>query len=284
LVNSSSFRVFVVAFVLVVVAGLSGSCESSERAPREPADLVLRGGRIVTLDEKNPEVEALAAGDGWIVAVGSQSEIAPYIGSATQVVELNAAFAMPGFIEGHGHFIGIGENRMNLDLAHTTSWDEIVRMVAAAIANARPGQWIVGRGWHQEKWTAVPQPSVEGFPVHASLDAVSPANPVVLTHASGHASFVNARAMVLSNITRTTKNPNGGEIVRDARGEPTGLLRETAAALVRHGAGEPPLSAEEREARARRALELADQEWCRRGSPAFRTQAPPTTASPASGG
>ena len=253
----------------LAVAGLSGSCGSRRGSPQEPADLVLRGGRIVTLDDNAPEAEALAARNGRIVAIGTQADIAPYLGPSTQVIDLNTRFAMPGFIEGHGHFLGIGENRVNLDLARTSSWDEIVQAVAEAVARARPGQWIVGRGWHQEKWTSVPAPNVEGFPVHESLDKVSPENPVVLTHASGHAAFVNAKAMQLSAIDRTTANPTGGEIVKDARGNPTGLLRETAAALVRRGAGEPRPTAEEAEARARRALELADQEVVSKGITSF---------------
>jgi predicted amidohydrolase YtcJ len=251
-------------------AGFSASCGTAERSVQEPADLVLRGGRIVTLDDTIPEAEALAARDGRIVAIGTQADVAPYVGPSTQVIELNTGFAMPGFIEGHGHFVGIGENKMNLDLARTTSWDEIVEIVARVVESAKPGQWIVGRGWHQEKWNAVPMPNVEGFPIHASLDKVSPVNPVVLTHASGHASFVNAKAMELSGIGRTTANPAGGEIVKDARGNPTGLLRETAAALVRRGAGEPRPTPEEAEARARRALELADQEVTAKGITSFQ--------------
>jgi predicted amidohydrolase YtcJ len=259
----------VVAF-LVIAAACAGSCGPAERSVGEQAELVLRGGRIVTLDDRIPEAEALAVRDGRIVAIGTAADIAPYVGSSTEVIELHTRFAMPGFIEGHGHFTGIGENRMNLDLVRTTSWDEIVQAVARAVANARPGQWIVGRGWHQEKWMSVPEPNVEGFPLHASLDKASPANPVVLTHASGHASFVNARAMELSSISRTTANPAGGEIVKDPRGNPTGLLRETAAALVRRGAGEPQPTAAEAEARAERALELADQEVVAKGITSFQ--------------
>ncbi len=255
--------VLVGAVAAVALAG----CQSTERSELPPpADLILRGGRIVTLDERVPEVQALAARDGRIVAVGSNADIAAHAGPSTQVIELAGRFAMPGFIEGHGHFTGIGENRMNLDLVPTTSWDQVVEAVAQAVAKARPGQWIVGRGWHQEKWTAVPRPQVEGFPTHASLDSVSPQNPVVLTHASGHASFVNAKAMKLSSITGNTPNPNGGEIVKDAKGNPTGLLRETASGLVRRGAGEPRPTAEEAEVRA---LTLANQEVVSKGITSF---------------
>ena len=125
---------------------------------------------------------------------------------------------------------------------------------------AKPGAWIVGRGWHQDKWTSRPDPNVEGFPLHASLDKVSPNNPVVLTHASGHASFVNAKAMELSGITKSTPNPSGGEVLKDKDGNPTGLMREQAQQLVKRGAGEPTPTAAEADAHARHVLELADEE------------------------
>ena len=172
----------------------------------------------------------------------------------------------PGFIEGHGHFTGVGEAQLNLNLMNVTSWDAIVAMVGEAVKTAKPGQWIVGRGWHQEKWTSAPTPNVEGFPTHASLDRVSPDNPVVLTHASGHASFVNGKAMELSGITKATTNPAGGEVLKDATGEPTGLLRETAEGLIH----QTPPSPEERQARARKVLELADREVLSKGITSFQ--------------
>jgi predicted amidohydrolase YtcJ len=235
-----------------------------------PADLVLRGGRIVTLDDQHAEAQALAARDGRIVAVGSIADVSAYIGPSTQVIELNGQFAMPGFIEGHGHFEGIGESRLILDLTDASSWDEIVEIVAQAVDKAVPGQWIAGRGWHQEKWIAPPQQAVEGFPTHESLDQVSASNPVMLEHASGHATFVNGKAMEVSNITRATPNPAGGEILKDRNGNPTGLLRETAADLVRRGAGERPPTADEAEARARHLLELADAEATSKGITSFQ--------------
>jgi predicted amidohydrolase YtcJ len=236
----------------------------------EPADLVLRGGKILTLDTAQPEVQALAARNGAIVALGSNADVERFVGSTTQVIDLNGQLAIPGFIEGHGHFPGIGENKMNLDLMGTKSWDEIVQMVAQAVEKAKPGQWIIGRGWHQEKWTSAPQPNVEGFPTHESLDKVSPNNPVILTHASGHASFANQKALELSGVTAQTRNPDGGEILKDANGKPTGLLRETASRLIKRGTGEPTPTAEEREARHRRVLELADQEVIRKGITSFQ--------------
>lgn len=269
-------RILLIALTGILVASGTAYLVLGQPPQQTPAaDLVLRGGRIVTLDDQHAEAQALAARDGRIVAVGSNAEIAGYIGSSTQVIELNGQLAMPGFIEGHGHFTGIGENKIDLDLLNTTSWDQVVQIVAQAVEKAKPGQWIVGRGWHQEKWTVAPRPGVEGFPTHQSLDAVSPNNPVVLGHASGHASFVNRRAMELSAITRTTPNPSGGEILKDTNGNPTGLLRETASGLVRRGAGEPVLTAEEAEARARRVLELADQEVISKGITSFQDAGTP---------
>ena len=236
----------------------------------EPADLVLRGGKIVTLDDQVPEAQALAARNGAIVAVGSAADIARYVGPSTRVIELNGQLAIPGFIEGHAHFTGIGEGKLNLDLMETNSWDQIVQMVAQAVEKAKPGEWIYGRGWHQEKWTSTPTPNVEGFPTHTSLDRVSPNNPVLLTHASGHASFANKMAMDLSKLTRDTPDPPGGEILKDASGNPTGLLREKASGLIRRDAGQPRRSAEEAAARANHVLELADQEVISKGITSFQ--------------
>ncbi len=260
-------KIIIASLVGAVVLG--ATVISQTMPPVAPADLVLRGGRIVTLDAQTPNATALAARNGAIVALGTDAAIARYIGPATQVIDLAGQFAMPGFIEGHGHFTGIGEGKLSLDLMGTKSWDEIVHLVAQAVENAKPGEWIIGRGWHQEKWSSVPNPNVEGFPLHAALDKVSPNNPVILTHASGHASFVNAKALELSNITRATANPNGGEILKDKDGNPTGLLRETASGLVRTGVGAPRPSADELEARARRVLELADQEVISKGVTTF---------------
>ena len=257
--NKSSVPILLLAFALVGV-----------EAQVQPADLVLRGGRVVTLDAALPEAQALAARDGAIVAVGSNADIARYVGSSTQVIELNGQLAIPGFIEGHGHFNNIGEGKMNLELMGTKSWNEIVQMVAQAVEKAKPGQWIIGRGWHQEKWSSTPEPNVEGFPTHASLDKVSPDNPVLLTHASGHASFVNQKALEVSGISASTPNPDGGEILKDKSGNPTGLLRETASRLIKRGAGEPTPTAEETETRGRRALELADQEVISKGITSFQ--------------
>jgi predicted amidohydrolase YtcJ len=264
-----------VLFTLVFTLSVAGLASVPTRAGRQqpasaPASMVLLNGKIVTVETAQPEAEAIAIAGDKIAAIGSTADIKRHVGPSTQVIDLKGQLVIPGFIEGHGHFTGVGQAELNLKLMNTQSWDEIVKMVADAVKTAKPGQWIYGRGWHQEKWTSKPEPNVEGFPVHASLSKVSPNNPVVLTHASGHASFANAKAMELSNVTGKTPNPQGGDFLKDAQGNPTGLFRETASRLIRGGAGEPQLSADEEEARQRRILELASQEVLRKGVTSFQ--------------
>ena len=197
------------------------------------ADLVLRNGKIVTLDPAAPQAQAIAVTAGKIAAVGTDAQIARQIQPSTKVIDLGGHLAIPGFIEGHGHFTGLGAFKMSLNLREAKSWDQIVGMVGAAAREAKPGDWIIGRGWHQEKWDTKPTPNVHGFPVHNSLSRVSPNNPVLLTHASGHASFANARAMDLAGVDEKTPNPPGGEILKDGTGRPIGVFRETAQGLIR---------------------------------------------------
>lgn len=253
-----------------LVGALTAGVAYQPSQPAQAADLALVGGKVVTLESQPAQAQAIALGGDRILAVGSNAEIKRHIGPATQVIDLKGQLVIPGFVEGHGHFTGVGEAQLNLNLMKVTSWDEVVAMVAAAVKTAKPGQWIYGRGWHQEKWTKKPDPNVEGFPTHHSLSAVSPDNPVLLTHASGHASFANARAMELSKLTRDTPNPEGGEILKDAKGEPIGALRETASRLIRRGTGEPPRTADEEAARARKVLELASEESLRKGVTSFQ--------------
>ena len=263
---------------LVTLAGVAtaiGTLTLQAQAPRggtaqaPPADLVLTNGRIVTVDEGRPEAEAIAVSKDRIQALGTAAEIKPLIGPNTQVIDLQGRLAIPGFIESHGHFTGVGGAQLQLNLMNVESWDKIVAMVAEAVSRARPGEWIYGRGWHQEKWTSRPTVNVEGFPTHASLDKVSPNNPVLLVHASGHAAFANGKAMELSGIRRPTESPAGGEILRDANGDATGLLRERAQGLIKRGAGAPTPTPEERAARARRELELASEESLAKGITTF---------------
>ena len=200
-----------------------------------------------------------------------------WIGFNTKVIDLHGQFAIPGFIEGHGHFTGVGEFRMGLDLREARTWDDIVAQVARAVKQAKPGEWIVGRGWHQSKWTSAPNPNVEGFPLHASLDKVSPNNPVVLTHASGHATFVNGKALELSGVTPQTPNPSGGEILKDAKGNPTGLLRERASGVTSRARAdyEAKRSDADRREELNKAITLAIDESLSKGITSFQDAGSP---------
>ena len=240
--------------------------------PEGVAELVLRNGKIVTLDEADAVASALASRDGRIAALGADTDVEGWIGEGTRVIDLGGRLAIPGFIEGHAHFMGLGDAKMILDLTTADTWDDIVALVADAVADTEPGAWISGRGWHQEKWSRPPDPMVEGQPVHDGLSAVSPDNPVILTHASGHASFVNAKALELAGIDADTPNPPGGEIVHDAAGQPTGVLRETAEWVAQGAFNEEAAkrSEAEREARARTQVRLANEDLLRKGITSFQ--------------
>ena len=246
---------------------LTAGCEA-----REGVDLVLRGGEVATVDADNTMAQGVAIDDGWIVAVGSDADIDTLIGTQTRVIELDGRFAGPGFIEGHGHYMSLGNSKTILDLNNAANWNEIVAMVADAVAAAEPGEWIRGRGWHQEKWDRAPEPGVEGNPTHASLTLISPDNPVLLGHASGHAAFANAAALAAGGYERDSEPPPGGALVRDENGELTGLLRETAqrpvsAAFAESQSGR---TAEEIDAQFRREVMLAAEEALSKGITSFQ--------------
>lgn len=251
------------ALVWVLLGGAFALMLGCAGEPEVAADLVLRNGKVVTVDEAVPDGEAIAILDDTILAVGSDSAISAYIGSGTEVIDLEGQLAIPGFIDSHGHFLGVGDAKMQLDLMQVANWGEIVSMVEYAASDAAPGTLIRGRGWHQEKWDTEPPGNVEGLPTHHSLSAVSPDNPVVLRHASGHASFANAKAMEMSGITKDTPDPRGGEIVRDAAGEPIGAFRERAQGLLSPASenAEPP--------DPRRQAELAAEEALSKGVTTF---------------
>lgn len=240
-------RPSLLVLAIFVVAGFYGCTK------KQPADLVLTNGNIVTMDEMVPAAEALAVTGDRIVAVGTANKMKPYIGSSTRVIDLRGQTAIPGFIDSHAHFTGVGEAQMILDLTKARNWDDIIALVREAASEAKPGEWIRGRGWHQEKWDRRPEPNVDGLPFHDGLSKVTPDNPVMLEHASGHSCLANAKAMELGGVTEKTPDPAGGAIVRDARGNPIGAFRETAQGLV----GRPLYGSELEKTEAERA----DQEW-----------------------
>ncbi len=171
----------------------------------------------------------------------------------------------PGLVEGHGHIMGVGYNRLNLDLMEMKSYNEIVEAVAEAAKNTPDGQWILGRGWHQDKWITQPENGVKGFPTHHQLSQAVPDHPVYLRHASGHMGFANDRAMKEAGISRNTPQPDGGKIFMGIDGRPTGIFNETAQGLI--GKVVPENTPE----KDRRALELAISECVENGITSFHT-------------
>lgn len=249
----------------------ASACTTADDA-QVTADLVLRGGRVVTVDEALPEAQAVAIRGDRIMFVGSDSEAEAYTGRETEVIDLAGRLAIPGFIEGHGHLMGLGQSRLQLDLMATASYQDLIDLVAEAVADAQPGEWIVGRGWHQSKWDPAPDPAVRGFQTHQALSEISPENPVLLRHASGHASFANALAMELAGVTADTPDPAGGEIIRDEAGQPTGIFVETASGLVgaAYSASRANMTTEDLEAESMRALLLAQEEAFSKGVTSFQ--------------
>ena len=239
------------------------------------ADLVIKSAKIYTVDPGNPKASAVAVKNGRIVTVGFYSAVEPLIGPNTVVIDLQGQTMIPGFIESHGHIMGLGSSKMKLDLNGIKDYNELVDMVADAVSETEPGEWILGRGWHQSKWTPKPKIMVKGFQTHHKLSAVSPDNPVYLTHASGHAGFANAKAMEIAGITSGSNfemelgdeiilKRNDGEIIRDVNGSPTGIFNEVAQRLIsKH-------LPEENDSYRDRSLELAIDECLRYGVTSFQ--------------
>jgi len=271
------YSLLLVTLSALIVAGCGrGSDDATEPAASmpmvAPADLVLRGGTVATVDPALGNVEAIAVNGYQITAVGSNDEISAYIGPETEVIELNGRFAMPGFIEGHGHYMGLGRSKQILDLTKVHNWAEVVSMVAGAVDKAEPGEWIFGRGWHQDKWDSVPDDAVDGVPRNDTLNAVSPDNPVSLGHASGHAGFFNDAALAAAGIDDDTPDPPGGTIVRAPDGRATGLMRETAQRLLNEAIGiyQGRLTPEEMEEADRDRVMLAADEALSHGVTSFQ--------------
>ncbi len=206
---------------------------------QEPADLIITGGRIYTVNDQQPFVDGVAVRNGKIVFVGTEEGARAFEGSSTRIIDLQGRIMTPGFIEGHGHMMAVGYNELDLDLMAVKNYEELVLEVQKAVAKAKPGEWILGRGWHQDKWDRRPDKMVKGFQTHELLSAVSPDNPVFLRHASGHAALANAKAMELAGVNQLSAENlqsaltgEGGEIIRDELGNPTGIFNEHAMSLI----------------------------------------------------
>ena len=200
--------------------------------------MIIYGGPIYTINDKQPNAEAVVISGDSILYVGDYKSAIDYKQEKTQLINLEGKTMTPGLIEGHGHFMRMGYNELNIDLLNTTSYQEMIDAVEATVKITPPGEWIVGRGWHQSKWTDMPKDTIGGFQTHHRLSAVSPNNPVYLGHASAHAGFANKRAMEIAGVFNNSqengqeKIVEGGEIVKDALGNPTGIFNERAMTYI----------------------------------------------------
>lgn len=231
--------------------------------PVETADLLLINGTVYTANDDQPTAEAVAVKKGVIVKVGSLAAIEELKGDSTEVIDLNGKFVYPGFIEGHAHIMGIGANLINADLRTAKSYDEVIELVKARAAQAPEGSWIMGRGWHQDKWEETPERMLKGFPTHHRLSEAVPDHPVWLKHASGHAGLANAKAMEVAGIGKGINDPSGGAVFRDVSGNPTGIFNETAQGMI---TGHTPEGNDEL---MERQLDLAVAECLKNGVTAF---------------
>ncbi len=234
--------------------------------PQTP-DLILVGGKVVTVDDEQPSAEAIAIEGDKILAIGSNEDIRKLAREDTQTIQLDGQLVIPGFIDGHAHITALGTSKMMLDLSKAQNWSDIERQVAEGVKTTPKGQWIIGRGWHQEKWSSAPKNAVDGYPTHQRLSALSPDHPVILQHASGHMSFANEAAMRAAGIDGDTPPTEGGEILHDAGGEPIGVFRETATSLVWAAYEEP--EALDSVAYTKRAIRLAIDECLSKGITSF---------------
>ena len=264
----ASLRGLVVVSLLVTACRTHANEDVSSQAPTA----VYYNAQVFTVDTTLPSAEAIALQGEKILALGRSQDIKALAGPATELIDLDGAFVMPGFIEGHAHFSGLGNSQLNLNLLATRSWAEIIDSVAARASRARPGEWIYGRGWHQEKWTDSGYETVDGYPLHDALSLVSPDNPVLLTHASGHGAMANAAAMEAAGINAETPDPDGGRILRNAHGEPIGVFEERATAqlFAALNAYYASLPAAERDAEQLRSWQLAEQACLREGITSFQ--------------
>lgn len=247
---------------------LLGACQA--RTPS--ADLVLLNGKIITLEDAQPEVQAVAISGDTILALGTSADVQKFIGAHTRTIDLQGKFAMPSFIEGHAHLVGLGYSQMILKLGNAKSWEEVAQKVQAAAETSPPGTWIIGRGWHQEKFDQAPSPNVDGYPTHDLISAVSPNHPVLLRHASGHLLFANQKAMELAKVGKDTPNPAGGVIWRDKQGNAIGIFQETAQSLIdrAYQAALAKRTPAEIDSVERKAIELAVDECLSKGIASFQ--------------
>ena len=193
---------------------------------QRPADLILVKGKIYTVDNARPVASALAVRGGRVLFVGSDAEARALGNASTNVVDLGGRTVVPGIIDAHAHLLGLGNMLRRVNLAGSTSYDEVIERVKAFSRDAKAGEWIIGRGWDQNRWVR------KEFPTHDALSRAFPNNPVVLERVDGHAVLANARAMEIARVSSASADPEGGRITRLASGTPSGVFVDNAQTLI----------------------------------------------------
>jgi predicted amidohydrolase YtcJ len=232
------------ALAVVVIANTASA--QNLKHDTAAADVVLAGGRVVTLAQPglSPRPLSIAVRGGRIAAIGSDDELRALAGPATKRIDLAGALVLPGLADAHVHVENLGTARESLDLVGAATLEEALARVAAAARSLGPGEWLLGRGWDQNDWPG------QKFPSAADLDRVSGDHPVYLTRVDGHAGWANTRALQAAGLTAATTDPDGGRILRDASGAPTGILVDAAQGLVRSRIPSPPREVRKRRLRA----------------------------------
>jgi predicted amidohydrolase YtcJ len=238
-------RLSLIVLILSPVLFISAGCSNERPAA---ADTVIINARVYTVNAAKPWAEAIAIRDGRILAVGSTKDISRHKGKETKVIDAGGRLVLPGIADSHVHFVSGSSNLAMVDLAGTKSVEEIQDRIRTYVQSDPQVGWIQGRGW---MYPAFPG----NMPHKKFLDEIVPDRPAYMRCADGHSSWVNSKALALAGITRDTKDPEDGQIVRDEKGEPTGALLESAAHLVSRLVPEP--NAEEKLAALRQGLKEA---------------------------
>ncbi len=211
------------------------------------ADIVIEGGPVWTgLSTGRGQPGVVAIAGARILAIGDSAQIARYVGSRTQVLQAHGGLIMPGFADGHTHFVDGGFQLASVNLRDAATPQEFVRRLKEYASHANPGEWILGGDWDHTLWQGAL------LPHHEWIDSVTPNNPVFVSRLDGHMALANATAMRAAKITSATRDPVGGEIPRDARGEPIGIFKDNAEDLIE--AAIPAPSAEQQDSAVARAL------------------------------
>jgi predicted amidohydrolase YtcJ len=222
-------------------------CTFAEQHPA--ADLVITNAKVWTVDKATPRAEAVAVIRERIVAVGTSSEIDAWRGPQTRIIDAQGKLLLPGFNDAHLHFISGGAQLDQVDLKDAASPEEFARRIGEQAKKTAKGEWVLGGDWDETKWSPATLPTKE------LIDAVTGNTPVFVNRYDGHMALANSAALKVAGVTAKTPDPPGGKIVRDAKGNPTGALKDAAMDYVNKVV--PPMSHERRLRAARRALEHA---------------------------